>query len=195
MRTIPKSTWKFSITIHAEEFMGMPGKYASLVLVSFLLPIASGCAAEAEEATLSDVDRRTITEEVTEAVNSWIAAASTLNQDSTFGVWSESRDAVIANEGVVLAPPAYRTIWAQTVQGLSEQNFGSVETSVNVISSNVAVSTSTTSAYWVENAAGERSSSAPMALTAVWVRENDQWRVVNAHQSFLGYLPTLAAAQ
>jgi hypothetical protein len=118
-------------------------------------------------------------------MGAWTAAASTLDEAGTFAPFSASPNATVVSQGGVFSPTEFRALWSQSVKALRQQELA-VETKVHALSPALAVSTSSSSAYVTVDTAGRRSPPSRFAMTVVWVRENGEWKALNAHQSVQG---------
>lgn len=163
------------------------------LLVSVTLP---GCADSAEvlpasAAELPVVDAETsqrITREIQGAMEAWIRVAARLNEESTFAPFSDSPEAITAWEGEVSDVSGYRKNWVEGTADLSAQEFADMNTQVQVLTPDIAISTATANLSLIDKQ-NRRSAPVPWTATAAWVREAGEWRVMNLHQSIQGEMP------
>jgi hypothetical protein len=158
-------------------------------VVFALLTCVAACQSEAASATA----------EATAAIEAEVAGLAEGIMDAAM-TWDEARtwellasSPFFTSEGVSLPLEQSRAEWRTAAATSSRQSLVDRSTRVQVLSSDVAVSTMT-GTYSSFDKAGVESPKVPYAWTAVWQRQNDRWVVVAGHQSVQGGWPDQGAA-
>lgn len=125
---------------------------------------------------------------ITTALNAGLDAASA-RDPRAFAIFSPTPDVRFATEGTTPTVAEFRKEWDDEMKRVSQQHLQDREHIVQVLSSEIAIST-TRAKYSNADANGAASDSVPFAFTAVWQRQTGGWRIVNAHQSVMGGWPT-----
>jgi uncharacterized protein (TIGR02246 family) len=106
-----------------------------------------------------------------------------------FAMFSTSPDTRFATEGTAPTLAEFRKNWDEAMTRVSEQRMTGRESFVQLLASDIAIST-THATYSNVDAKGTPSPTTPFASTAVWQRQPDGWRIINAHQSVAGTWPS-----
>ena len=154
----------------------------TVVLAVVTLALASYAGAGPK---LSDTERAKIESEIKAGVQAIVAAVNALDADKAFAHFSSSPDFREATNGSLTSSheallAKYREAYAK----LRSQDRRVADEHITVLSPDLAMYTAG-GTFLLTDKSGKSTPPIPIAWTFLWRREGTQWKVVNAHQSFV----------
>ena len=136
-------------------------------------------------ASLGPAQRSAVADSVRRATSEFSAAASAVDADRLFALYSNTPDFAAADNGVLYTSvEPLREKYRQIYRGFRAIETHFDTTRVTVLAPDAAVITFSGSVVTIDTA-GVRQPPTTLALTLVWVREPAGWRIRQMHQSFL----------
>ena len=134
--------------------------------------------------SLSPAYQTALADTIRQMRNAFVAAASRLNVDETFGLFSRSPGFAAADNGTFYTSAdrvrdVYRDIW----RAFRAQDIRILDSKTVVLSPNAAVD-NFVGTFAPTDLGGTKAAPYPFDISTVWVRETGGWKILQIHQSF-----------
>ena len=158
------------------------------ILRAALIAIVFGSACQPSSmssgSSLSPAYQAALADTIRQMRNTFVAAASRLNVDETFGLFSRSPGFAAGDNGTFYTSAdrvrdVYRNIW----RAFRAQDIQIRDSRTVVLSPNAAVDTFD-GTFAPTDLGGTKAAPFPFNITTVWVREAGGWKILQIHQSF-----------